>query len=62
MTRAYPLPLRSPAEDDPRFSVGLTRDVTHVLERHGYPPLEPDDVVALRQALFRFLYHEGWKP
>ncbi|MFD0074323.1 hypothetical protein ACFVIY_18000 [Streptomyces sp. NPDC127166] len=56
--RAYPI---QPAlEDDPRFNIGLTVDVIKVLEEHGYPPIKNGlDIVALQQALFRFLYEDG---
>ena len=52
--RAYPLP--QPAED-PRFTFGLTLEVSRVLAAHGYPAVDTgDDFVALEQALFGFLY------
>lgn len=55
--RTYPL--RRP-DNDPRFSVGFTLDIVLVLERHGYPPVtDGGDLVALRQALFGFLYGTG---
>lgn len=50
---AYPVPQ---PEDDPRFTFGLTLDVAAVLVAHGYPPIVAGDYVALRQALFAFLY------
>jgi hypothetical protein len=56
--RAYPVPLLPPeGGEDPRFTPQLWMDVAEVLVRHGYPPVEAvEDVVALRQALFRLLY------
>ncbi|NJC86805.1 hypothetical protein HC030_30330 [Planosporangium mesophilum] len=43
--------------DDPRFTFGLLIDLIDVLETHGYPrPLSGGDLVALQQAMFRFLY------
>lgn len=53
--RSYPI--RPQPENDPRFTFGLTLDVAQVLQAHGYPPVTTsDDLVELRQALFRFLY------
>ena len=55
--RAYPLP---PAEEDPRFTIGLTLDVAKMLEAHGYPPVRAGlDLVELQQALYGFLYAAG---
>lgn len=52
--RRYPMPL---PVADPRFSFGLTVDVIAVLEKHGYPPIQNgQDILALQQALHRFLY------
>lgn len=52
--RTYPLP--APAEDS-RFTLGLVFDVGQVLVDHGYPPITAGgDLVALQQALYRFLY------
>lgn len=52
--RAYPLPR---PDNDPRFTFGLTLNVSKVLAQHGYPPLTSGtDHVQLRQALFAFLY------
>lgn len=48
-------PLKPPA-DDPRFTFGLMHDVAKLIEARGYPKLEPDDLVDLQQALFRFIY------
>jgi hypothetical protein len=54
--RAYPLP----ADDDPRFTIGLTIDVAKVLEQRGYPPVRTGrDLVELQQALYGFLYGTG---
>ena len=56
--RNYPLP-RPESGDDPRFTFGLTVDVAEVLAAHGYPTIENgQDLVALKMALFRFLYAE----
>ncbi|WP_181785604.1 hypothetical protein [Streptomyces phytophilus] len=52
--RHYPIPPQP--DDDPRFSFGLIWDVARLLEQHGYPPIDGDDFVDLRQALYRFLY------
>lgn len=52
--RAYPLP--RPADDDPRFTVGLHLDVAKVLQEHGYPKPSGVDLVDLGMALFRFVY------
>jgi hypothetical protein len=52
--RAYPLP--RPVDGDPRFTFGLLVDVAEVLTRHGYPELQPADLVELQQCLFRLLY------
>ncbi len=50
----YPL---NPPGTDARFSFGLLLDVVDVLQAHGYPrPTTGADLVALQQALFRFLY------
>lgn len=55
--RVYPLPIPGRDADDPRFTVGLIRDVAEVLARHGYPPVRAGlDIVALQQGLYRFLY------
>lgn len=52
--RIYPLPR---PDDDPRFTIGLLADLVAVLEAHGYPkPTAGGDLVALQQAIFRFLY------
>ena len=51
----YPLP--QPASD-PRFTFGLTYDVKKVLEAAGYPEIGGVDIIALQQALYRFLYTE----
>lgn len=53
--RNYPMPA---PEHDPRFTLGLTLDVKAVLIAHGYPDFAGAglDYVALRQALFRFIY------
>lgn len=53
-------PIRPTPDDDPRFTLGLAIDVAAVLERHGYPPVIAGmDMLALQQALFRFLYAGG---
>lgn len=54
--RVYPIPR---ADDDPRFTFGLTLDVADALGRHGYPIAAGGDFVALQQALFVFLYGAG---
>jgi hypothetical protein len=55
--RAYPLP---EVDDDERFTFGVVVDVAEVLTRHGYPkPATGRDLVALQQALYRFLYVGG---
>jgi hypothetical protein len=51
--RVYPIPT---ADDDPRFTFGLTLDVAAALARHGYPIGSGADFVALQEALFGFLY------
>jgi methyl coenzyme M reductase alpha subunit len=59
--RAYPI--RPQPEDDSRFTFGLTADVIKVLESHGYPPVKNGlDIVALQQALYRFLYVGEERP
>jgi hypothetical protein len=55
--RAYPLP---PAEDDERFTYGLTLDVAAVLAEHGYPEVRAGlDLVDLQQALHGFIHARG---
>lgn len=57
--RTYPLP---PAdEEDARFTIGLVLDVAQVLKSHGYPnPAgNTDDLVELRQALYRYLHERA---
>jgi hypothetical protein len=52
--RVYPMP--APPYDS-RFSFGLLIDTAKVLERHGYTrPTSEHDLVALQDALFKFLY------
>lgn len=52
--RLYPMP--APPYDS-RFTYGLLADAAKLLERHGYPrPTGGGDLVALQEALFRFLY------
>ncbi len=54
MDRLYPMP--APAQDS-RFTYGLVFDAVKLLEQHGYPrPTNALDLVALRQALFGYLY------
>lgn len=53
--RNYPVKLPRNNED-PRFTVGLLYDIADLLERAGYPKLEPMDHVELRQAIFKFVY------
>jgi hypothetical protein len=53
--RSYPI--QPTPEDDSRFTIGLTADVIQVLVDHGYPPIKSGaDILALQQALYRFLY------
>lgn len=56
--RVFPLPLPESGDDDGRFTIGLLVDVRAVLAAHGYPMDQATgaDLVALQQALFRFLY------
>lgn len=53
-------PLQPVSDQDPRFTFGLLMDVADVLEDHDYPSIRETasgaDLVALRQALFGFLY------
>jgi hypothetical protein len=57
--RLFPVP-RPDSGDDHRFTFGLIVEVADVLARHGYPDIagacSGADFVALRQALFGFLY------
>jgi len=55
--RNYPVTLEL-TEDDPRFTMGLTFEVSEVLKRNGYPQPEALDFIDLQQALFRFLYQK----
>jgi hypothetical protein len=54
--RLYPITPRP--DGDSRFTFGLTLDVAEVLQEHGYPQVLGNDVVELRQALYRFLYSD----
>lgn len=57
MTEPRAYPIRPKPDDDLRFTYGLLIEVGEVLARHGYPPITSGaDLVALRQALYRFLY------
>jgi len=60
--KAFPVQVTS--DDDPRFTFGLVVEVAEVLARRGFPDATVGsgaDFVALRQALFRFLYSsERW--
>ncbi|WP_051110214.1 hypothetical protein [Saccharomonospora halophila] len=55
--RVFPIP-RPASGNDPRFTLGLLLDVKQVLVQHGYPMDQATgpDHLALKQALFRFLY------
>ncbi|MEU4803007.1 hypothetical protein [Actinosynnema sp. NPDC023587] len=52
-------PVQVSPDGDARFTFGLVIEVADVLTRHGFPDANTHgaDHVALRQALFRFLYN-----
>ena len=52
---AYPLP-RPDDDEDERYTYGLLLDIARLIEQHGYPPIQGEDMVELSLALFRFLY------
>jgi len=54
----YPIP-RPASGNDPRFTLGLTLDITAVLSAHGYPPVATGtDLIHWQQALFTAIYHK----
>ncbi|WP_433298971.1 hypothetical protein ACQP2F_44960 [Actinoplanes sp. CA-030573] len=58
--RVYPLPR---PDADRRFTFGLLIDIAEQFTKHGYPrPIHSRDLVALQQALFRFLYATDHQP
>lgn len=51
-------PLRQPASDDQRFTVGLVYDISQVLLAHGYPPIATgNDLLRWQNALHDIIYH-----
>lgn len=51
-------PLRRPASDDQRFTVGLVYGISDVLVAHGYPPIATgNDLLRWQNALFNIIYH-----
>jgi hypothetical protein len=51
-------PLRQPASDDQRFTVGLVYDISQVLIAHGYPPIATaGDLARWQNRLFDIIYH-----
>jgi hypothetical protein len=51
-------PLRRPASDDQRFTLGLVDDISDVLVAHGYPPIVTgNDLLRWQNALFTIIYH-----
>ena len=53
----YPIDRR---DGDDRFSTALLHEIAEVLERRGYPDLQPGrDMFRLMQALAWFLYRRG---
>jgi hypothetical protein len=51
-------PLRRPASDDQRFTVGLVHDISDVLVTHGYPPIATgSDLLRWQNRLFDIIYH-----
>jgi hypothetical protein len=51
-------PLRRPASNDQRFTLGLVMDISQVLVAHGYPPMATGaDLLRWQNALFDIIYH-----
>jgi len=56
-------PINPTPGDDPRFTLGLAKEIADVLEAHGYPEITNGvDFLDLQQALYRFLYAPKGRP